>query len=55
VLALSACALLAFTAGWFAHRHEHRSEQSSLWWDGWQVGRDLGMRAQRLGAGRSDE
>jgi hypothetical protein len=41
---------LGYIAGWVDHRREHRPETRSEWWAGWEVGRDMAMRARSVGA-----
>jgi hypothetical protein len=46
--------VLGYVVGWFDHRREHKPK-SSEWWAGWQVGRDFGMAARRVGAAERSE
>ena len=44
-IVLSVC---AFAAGWEACYRKHRPESQSLWWRGFEAGRDYGVRGERV-------
>ena len=49
LLLLLAALVLGYFAGWLDQHRKHRLKGSE-WWAGWQVGRDFGMTARRVGA-----